>query len=163
MKTQGCIATISSGDKLQIQERGIHGPTIDNTLQNGVAVPEKTGKYVYLTREIYRESLAVGICEGIVMSSDLSESGIKLNYSDVKAYFNRSIPYEMLGDVFEYLRSINACRIKRGDSSYTFTKYNLDVVLSIRQKLIEKPIEEEISDEDTDDSGKNRMLDEFSD
>ncbi|MFC7204829.1 hypothetical protein ACFQJC_15035 [Haloferax namakaokahaiae] len=162
LEIEGCIATISPGGELKIEKGGLHCPPIDDALQQGVSVPEKTGKYVYITRNFYRESLAVGICEGIVMNENLTESDVKLNYSDVQSHFNRSIPFEMLEEVFEYLRSINACRVKRGDDAYTFNKYNLETVLSVRKYLASRPIDEELSDDDSRDPGQNRSLEEFS-
>lgn len=161
LKTEGSILTVSPGGKLVMQNDGIHGSKIHDVLDEGISVPERTGKYVHLPLNIKQDSLAVAICEEIVAGSDLSQSGISLQEPDIGNYFGRDIGYDLASRVLKYLRKINACRVKRGESAYTFTKYNLDVVLSIRNKLRSDPIDDVLSDESLDPSGKNRSLSEF--
>lgn len=162
LKKEGCIATISPGGVLEKQHMGVHGTSIDNALNNGISVPEKTGKYVHLSEEVHKESLAVAICEEIVAGSDLRDGGKKLQESDVGSHFEREIGYDIAHEVLEYLRKIDACRIKREESSYTFTKYNLNVILNIRNRLISDPIDETLSDDVHSSSDQNASLADFS-
>lgn len=129
LQTEGSILTVSPGGVLKKQNGGIHGSEIDDVLEEGIQVPERTGKFVHLPLEVYQESLAVAICEEIVAGSDLSQSGISLQESEIGDHFGRDIEYDIAHRVLEYLRKINACRVKQGEKAYTFTKYNLDVII----------------------------------
>lgn len=161
LETEGSILTVSPGGALKKQTGGIHGSKIDKVLGKGISVPERTGKYVHLPLEVRQESLAVAICEEIVAGSDLSQSGISLQESDIGNYFGRDIEYDIAHRVLEYLRKINACRVKRGENAYTFTKYNLDVILSIRKRLKSDPINTVLSDDLRESADENRSLNEF--
>ncbi|WP_144049506.1 hypothetical protein [Halorubrum salipaludis] len=161
LKTEGSIITASPGGKLIKENGGIHDSKIDQILSQGISIPNRTGKFVHLPRTVYPESLTVAICEEIVAGSDLSETGIKLRGSTVGDHFGREIETDLGHRVLEYLRKINACRVKQGESEYTFTKYNLDVVLSIRKRLATDPIEETLSDDVGGSSSQDMSLSDF--
>lgn len=152
LQTEGCIVTVSPGEYVAKASGSIHGSNIDDQLGQGISIPLNTGKYVHLPLNVEPESLAVAICEEIVAGGDLRGSGVKLRESDVGDHFGRVVGRDIAHRVLEYLRKINACRVKRGEDCYTFTKYDLDVVLSIRNQLEAKPIDEVLSDKEPDEN-----------
>ncbi|GAB3321468.1 hypothetical protein [Haloplanus salinarum] len=153
LKSESCIATVSPGTSLSLvdSEELRNGP-LTSLLQEGISVPESPPNLVYLTREIEDEALVLAICEEIVLGSDLSDGGVALNFEDVKDHFGRDISYEQLENAFEYLRDINACRKRRDDGRYLFTKYALNQVLGIRDRLENETVEEHFSEDETETS-----------
>ncbi|MEZ3162313.1 hypothetical protein ABNG03_10135 [Halorubrum sp. RMP-47] len=140
------LATVSKGGELSLEATPLRDDDLCELLENGIPVPDSPANLVYLTREIHDESLVLGICEEIVLGSDLSESGVALDFEDVKDDFNRGISYEQLEDAFEYLRDIGACRKRREDGKYLFTKYNLPTIMGVRDRFENETVEERVSD-----------------
>lgn len=158
LEQEGCILTISPGDEITTQNRGVHGDDLNNKFEDGIKIPEKTGKYIHLPRQVRQESLAVAICEEMIAGGDLSNGGISLMTNEVGKYFGRELQYDVVDRVLRYLRKIGACRVKQGESAYTFDKYNLDTILDIRNKLSERPIDD-VLDENSSVGGNASLTD----
>lgn len=140
------VATISKGGELALESTPLRDDELSELLESGIPVADSPANVTYLTREIHDESLVLGICEEIVLGSDLSEGDVALDFEYVKDHFNRGILYEQLEDAFEYLRDIDACRKRRDDGKYLFTKYNLPKIMGIRDRFESETVAERVSD-----------------
>ncbi|WP_152423121.1 hypothetical protein [Natrinema versiforme] len=148
LKQESSIATVSPGSSLSLESGSLRNSTVLDQLQRGISVPESPPSLVYLTRDIHDEPLALGICEEIVLGSDLSDGGIIIDFEDVKTHFGRNIKYKQLEDVFTYLRKIDICRKRRDDGRFLFTKYKINNLMSLRDRFEDETINEYLSDED---------------
>ena len=152
------IATISPGTSLSLEAGELRHDELTDLLDDGIHVPKSPPNMVYLTREVKDESLAVGICEEILLNRDLN-GGIALNYEDVKNHFGRDIPYDQLEDIFAYLRDIGACRKRQDDGKFFFTKYKLSQIMGCRHRLEKESVEEHLSEEDSDEEDTSELSD----
>lgn len=143
------IATVAPGTSLSLESRELRHSDLTELLNDGIQVPRSPPNIVYLTRNVRDESLAIGICEEIILNRDLNGE-VALNYEDVKNHFGRDIQYEQLEDVFAYLRDIGACRKRRDDGKFLFTKYKLSQIMGCRHRLERESVEEHLSDDDAD-------------
>lgn len=143
------IATVAPGTSLSLESRELRHSDLTELLSDGIQVPKSPPNIVYLTRNVRDESLAIGICEEIILNRDLNGE-VALNYEDVKNHFGRDIQYEQLEDVFAYLRDIGACRKRRDDGKFLFTKYKLSQIMGCRHRLERESVEEHLSDDDAD-------------
>lgn len=155
LERETCIAKVGNGEKLTKSNGSIRASDIDQRLEDGISVPEKVSHTIHLPRRIEDESLAVAICEEIVLGSDLRDGGIELEHADIRNHFGRGISYDQLDDVFAYLRSKGACR--KRDECFAFTKLNLDEIMGIRSDLQETTVQAYLEGED--ETGSQRTLD----
>jgi hypothetical protein len=154
------IATITPDGLFSLEERDLRNGPLSDLLNDGISVPRSPPNIVYLTRRVEDESLAVGICEEIVLGGDLSDGGVALDFEAVKSHFGRDIQYERLEDIFSYLRDIGACRKRREDGKFLFTKYKLNQIMGVRDRLENETIEEHLYDgTDESDDGMSDLSD----
>jgi hypothetical protein len=146
LKDVSSVATVAPGTSLSLEARELRHDELTELLNDGIHVPKSPPNVVYLTREVRDESLAVGICEEILLNRDM-DGGVALNYEDVKNHFGRDIQYDQLEDVFAYLRDIGACRKRQDDGKFLFTKYKLSQIMGCRHRLERKSVEECLSDD----------------
>lgn len=151
LEEESCIATVAPGGTLSLEDRRLRNDSLSDLLKDGIYVPQSPPNLVYLTRDIRDELLAVGICEEIVLGSDLSDGGVALDFEDVKSHFGRDIQYERLDEVFSYLRDIDACRKRRDDGKFRFTKYSLNQLMGVRRRLEHETVDEHHEDDETED------------
>jgi len=64
-----------------------------------------------------------------------------------------------LEDVFAYLRDIGACRKRRDDGKFLFTKYKVSQIMGCRHRLERESVEEHLSDEDDADEEMSDLSD----
>lgn len=152
LKDVSSIVTVRPGGLFSLEERDLRHDSLNTSLNEGIEVPESPPNVVYLTKNVEPESLAVGICEEIVLGSDLSDGGVALDFEDVKSHFGRDLSYDQISDVFEYLRDIGACRKRRDDGMFSFTKYDLPQIMGVRSRLQRESVEEHLSQDEGDDS-----------
>jgi hypothetical protein len=155
LEREACVASVESGDSLVKSNGSVRADDIDDLLETGIAVPEKVSHTIHLPRRVQEESLAVAICEEIVLGSDLRDGGIELEHADIRNHFGRGISYDQLDDVFAYLRSKGACR-KRNEC-FAFTKYDLDAIMGIRSDLRDTTVQAYL--EGREKTGAQRTLD----
>jgi len=155
LEREACIASVENGESLVKSSGSVRADDIDGLLETGISVPEKVSHTIHLPRRVQDESLAVAICEEIVLGSDLRDGGIELEHADIRNHFGRSISYDQLDDVFAYLRNKGACR-KRGEC-FAFTKYNLDEIMGVRIDLQDTAVRDYL--EGRDETGAQRTLD----
>jgi hypothetical protein len=155
------LATVSPGTSLSLEARELRHDDLTELLEDGIHVPKRPPNVVYLTRDVWTESLAVGVCEEILLNEDLSDGGKALDYEDVRSHFGRDIPYEQLEDVFAYLRDIGACRKRREDGKFLFTKYKLSQIMGCRKRLQRESVEEHLYDGEDDSEDDLSELSDF--
>lgn len=148
LEQESDIAYIEQGDALQMEntDGSLRVRDVNDHLEDGISIPENAPHSVYLPRNIQDESLAIAICEEIVFGSDLRDGGIVLQQQDVRNHFGRSISFDRLDDVFEFIRDIGGCR--RSNGGYRFTEYTLPQAFEVRSKLESATLERYISDEE---------------
>ncbi|GGO03032.1 hypothetical protein [Haloarcula pellucida] len=156
LEREACIASVENGESLIKSSGSIRADNLDNILQRGVSVPNNVSHTIHLPRRVQPESLAVAICEEIVLGSDLRDGGVELEYADIRKHFGRSISYDKLDDVFAYLRNKGACR--KRDESFAFTKYDLDDIMGIRSEVEDTSVQDHL--EGRNETGEQRTLDE---
>lgn len=161
LKQESDVAYVEAGGVLTLTEANgsIRAGDMNNLLEEGIRVPEKVSHTINLPRSIKNECLAIAICEEIVLGSDLRGGGIELDYADIGNYFGRAITYDKLDDVFEFLRSIGACR--KRDGRFAFTKYTLPQVMAARSKLENTTVQTYLSE--AAGTSDQRSLDEYGD
>lgn len=152
LKDVSSIVTVCPGGLFSLEERDLRHNSLNSSLNEGIEVPRSPPNVVYLTRDVEPESLAVGICEEIVLGSDLSDGGVALDFEDVKSHFGRDLSYDQISNVFEYLRDIGACRKRRDDGKFSFTKYDLPQIMGVRNRLQHESVEEHLDQDESDDS-----------
>lgn len=155
LKRESCIATITPGGSLSFHHGRLNDDGLNSLLDVGIEVPETPGKLVYLPRGIHNETLAVAICEEVVLGGDLRNGGLEISHPDIRNHFGRDIDYDKLDETFEYLESVGACRQKNGH--FTFTKYDLDNILEVRQKVAKETVEDHLESTGKKDSAQQSI------
>lgn len=155
LEREACVASVENGEALTKSSGSIRADNIHDLLETGIAIPEKVSHTIHLPRRVQDESLAVAICEEIVLGSDLRDGGIELEHADIRNHFGRSISYDQLDDVFAYLRNKGACR--KRDECFAFTKYDLDAIMGVRADLRDTTVQAYL--EGRDETGAQRTLD----
>lgn len=152
----GCIATVEPGNRFQLEDGDIlRDQRLNSVLSDGITLPEIPPKNIYLPRSVRLESLAVAICEELVLGSDIREDGVAVSFMDVRNKFGRDIRRDKIDTVLEFLRKEGACR--KSDGQYVFTKFHLNDILDIRNRLFAYTVTERM-----DGNAKNQAsLDEF--
>lgn len=150
LKDVSSIVTVRPGGLFSLEDRNLRHDSLNESLDDGIAVPESPPNVVYLSKDVEHESLVVGVCEEIVLGSDLSDGGVALDFEDVKSHFGRDLSYDQLSDAFEYLRDIGACRKRRDDGKFKFTKYDLPQIMGVRDRLENESVEDHLYQDEDD-------------
>jgi hypothetical protein len=142
------IACIEEGNSLSMADAGgsLRVDNVNDLLENGISIPADAPHSVYLPRNIQNECLAIAICEEVVFGSDLRNGGIELQHQDIRNHFGRSISFDRLDDVFDFLYNIGGCR--RSNGGYRFTEYTLPQALDARSKFENRTMAEYLSEDD---------------
>lgn len=126
------LATISPGATLTIKNGKVTSRDLYDLLDRGICVPEKTASVVYLPRVVTDSLLAVGICEEIILGSDLSDGGESLRPADVRNEYGRPIAEDKIRGVLEMLCDHGICRRKDSGEVYLFTEYHIENIINVR-------------------------------
>jgi hypothetical protein len=156
LKSYSAVLTQEKGGQLELDGGDERDDEFASTLSNGIALPEAPAKNIYLNEQVEAECLAFSICHDCVVNNmvrgrmTLTPSGIRDRYQ------NRELPMRRVERVLKFLAEIGACR-KTEDGEYEFTQAHMTAVLSVEEKLTEKPVSEWIDKEDAPQAG----LDDF--
>jgi len=149
VKEYAAVLTQQKGERLQLEGGRVGDEEFGDVVSDGFPLPEAPDKNVYLTEGVEPECLAFSVCLDCVVNN-MGQGRLTLSPSGVRnRYQNRELPMDRVRTVLRFLDEVGACR-KTDDGEYEFTQAHLSTIVSIQEKLAEKPVSEWL-DEDSDD------------
>lgn len=156
LEEQAAVLTQEKGDQLRLEGGVIAADDFKSAISNGIALPEAPAKNVYLNEQVEAEALAFSVCHDCVVNN-MAHGRLTLTPSGIRErYRNRELPMRRVDAVLRFLDEVGACR-EIDDKEYEFTDAHMTAVLSIEEKLKEKPVCEWVEEEQIPQAG----LDEF--
>lgn len=156
LRNHAAVLTQEKGGTLEIDSGHVTDDSFETAFSNGIQLPEAPAKNVYLTEGIELESLAFSICHDCVVNN-MGKGRLTLSPTGVRdRYRNREISLADVGTVLEFLEEIDACR-ENDDGEYEFRQAHLSAIVSVQEKLAERPVAKWLDDESDGQSG----LDDF--
>lgn len=146
METVTPVLTQIPGGKLKLESGSLSSDKLHNLLSDGIPLPTRTQKRVYLTENIEPECLAFSICYDIVLNN-IGADRCELTVSEIRDYYGRRIPIADIEEVFEFLKAVNACR-EESNGTYVFTRNNISRIMRIESMISERPVAEYLDDDD---------------